>query len=102
MSLQIDIKSANDVFVITLAGSFVFNTHRDFRKAREDALESSNISIEIDMDKVEYLDSTALGMLLLLREKANACNRKVTLTHCHDFVQEVLNIANFDRLFTMQ
>jgi anti-anti-sigma factor len=102
MSLQIDIKSANNVFVITLAGSFVFNTHRDFRKARKDALESSNISIEIDMDKVEYLDSSALGMLLLLREQANASNRKVALTHCHDLVQDVLNMAHFGRLFTMQ
>lgn len=86
MSLQIGINSTNDVFVITLAGNFVFSAHRNFRKAREDALKSSNISIEINMDKVEYLHSSALGMLLLLHEKANASNRKVSLTHCHDLV----------------
>jgi anti-anti-sigma factor len=102
MSLQIGINSTNDVFVITLAGSFVFSAHRDFRKARENALESNKNKIEIDMGKVEYLDSSALGMLLLLREKANASNRKVSLTHCHDLVQEVLNMAHFRQLFIIQ
>jgi len=102
MSLQISVNSTNDVFVITLAGNFVFNAHRNFRKAREDALNSSNITIEINMDKVEYLHSSALGMLLLLHDKANASNRKVSLTHCHDLVEEVLDRANFGRLFTIQ
>jgi len=102
MSTQIGVKSTNDAFVIALAGRFDFTTHRDFRKAGEDALESSNITIEINMAKVDYLDSAALGMLLLLREKANNLNRTVSLTHCHNFVQEVLNVANFGKLFTLR
>ena len=102
MSLQIGINSTSDVFVISLAGSFIYSAHRDFRKARDEALESSNITIEIDMGGVDYLDSSALGMLLLLRDKANASNRKVALTHCNELVQNVLNVAQFNRLFTIR
>lgn len=102
MDLRIGVNSANDIFVITLAGRFTFSAHRDFRKARQDALESSDIAIEVDMGKVEYLDSSALGMLLLLRDGAAAANRNVSLTHCNGLVQEVLNMVQFNRLFSIR
>jgi hypothetical protein len=40
-------------------------------------------------------------MLLLLREKAQNANLKVSLTNCTGLVQQVLDVANFQRLFTI-
>lgn len=102
MSLQIGTKSTSNKFAIALTGSFDFNSHRDIRKAGEDALKSDHRIIEIDLGNVEYLDSSALGMLLLLREKARAANKEVTLSSCQGFVLQVLNVVNFDKLFAIQ
>ena len=102
MNPQIGTKSTDDKFVIALTGSFNFTIHRDFRKAGEDALKNGGGIIEIDLEKVEYLDSSALGMLLLLRERALAANKEVTLIRCQEFVRQVLNVANFHKLFAIQ
>ncbi len=102
MSLQVGTNSMDDKYVIALSGSFVFSSHRDLSKAGEGALKSAGRIVEIDMGNVDYLDSAALGMLLLLREKASAANKEVVLSGCQGLVLQVLNVAHFHKLFTIQ
>ena len=88
---------------MVLRGRFDFQTHRDFRAACEDSLQSKEIhAIEVDMDGVEYLDSSALGMLLLLRDKGTAINKAISLANCRGSVRQVLDIANFGKVFTIR
>lgn len=101
MSLQIGTKNVDGKFAIALDGSFDSSTFIGVRKAGNDALKSASRIIEIDLENVDYLDSSALGMLLLLREKARALDKVVTLNRCHGLALKVLNVANFDKLFTM-
>jgi anti-anti-sigma factor len=54
------------------------------------------------MAGVEYLDSSALGMLLILKERAGATNKRVAITNCRGAVKQVLDIANFGKLFPMK
>lgn len=103
MTMQINVSNAGDSVTIAMIGRFDFNAHREFRNASEEALKGGGSGeILVDMDKVEYLDSSALGMLLLLREKANSSNRKLALLNCHGIVQQVLEVANFNKLFTIR
>ena len=88
---------------IKLNGRFDFHSHRDFRAAYENALGSSSArDIEVDFANVDYLDSSALGMLLLFREKAEASSKRVFLTGVKGTVKQVLDIANFGKLFTIK
>lgn len=85
---------------LALEGRFDFHSHRDFRAAYENALASQDVrNIVIDFTKVDYLDSSALGMLLLLREKAESSGKKVRLANLAGSVKQVLEIANFGKLF---
>jgi len=56
-------------------------------------------NVTIEMSRVAYLDSSALGMLLMLRDKARSTNRSVVLSGVNDAVRKVLDIANFGKLF---
>ncbi|HMV52114.1 MAG TPA: STAS domain-containing protein [Rhodocyclaceae bacterium] len=86
--------------VIQLNGRFDFNAHREFRNAMERALGLQGIdNVTIEMSRVAYLDSSALGMLLMLRDKARSTNRSVVLSGVNDAVRKVLDIANFGKLF---
>lgn len=85
---------------LSLRGRFDFHCHREFRSACEGALARQGVgTLEIDLGEVEYLDSSALGMLLLARERAGAAGRPVRLANCRGSVAEVLRIANFQKLF---
>ena len=51
----------------------------------------------VDLSRTSYLDSSALGMLLLLRERC----ADVRVENASDDVRKVLEIANFQRLFEL-
>ncbi len=101
--MQITTRSADTTFTLALQGRFDFHSHREFRESYQAALDSgATREIEIDFRGVDYLDSSALGMLLLLREKADALGKQVTLAHMHGMVKQVLDVANFGKLFNMK
>jgi HptB-dependent secretion and biofilm anti anti-sigma factor len=100
--MQVSIVSADGRSVIRLLGRFDFNSHREFREAVDQALgsEGSN-EVAVDLGSVEYLDSSALGMLLMLRDKAHNAGKTVSLANCRGAVRQVLDIANFGKLFSI-
>lgn len=98
--MQINIDTVGNTATIHLSGRFNFDSHREFRGAYDPQLNNASVSsLEIDLSKVEYLDSSALGMLLMLRERAQAANKKLTLCRPSSSVAQILDIANFSRLF---
>lgn len=85
---------------LSLSGRFDFTLHKEFRDTYEQVLTNASVrEIEIDLRDVEYLDSSALGMLLLLKDRASQNSARVSLSHCRDTVRQILEIANFHKLF---
>ncbi|WP_137936352.1 STAS domain-containing protein [Chitinivorax sp. B] len=88
---------------VILAGQFDFNSHRDFRQCCETVIANPEVNeVQIDFQRVTYLDSSALGMLLLVKEKVNAANKSLALVNCKDTVRQVLEIACFGKIFTIR
>jgi anti-anti-sigma factor len=87
--------------VIVLEGRFDFNAHREFREAVDQALKDAGREIQVDLGAVDYLDSSALGMLLMLRDKAKGAAKEVALANARGSVKQVIDIANFGKLFTL-
>ena len=98
--MQVTTTVTGRVATLGLQGRFDFNSHRDFREATEGVLANAEVqALNVDLAQVEYLDSSALGMLLMLRDKIKASNRSVSLVNCRGPVKQVLEIANFAKLF---
>lgn len=93
----------NDVGRIILPGQFDFSTHREFRQACETLIANQGIKeLLVDFQSVNYLDSSALGMLLLLKEKVGSAGKSLALVNCRDVVKQVLEIACFGKIFTIR
>ncbi|MGQ9425918.1 STAS domain-containing protein [Gilvimarinus sp. F26214L] len=86
---------------IAIKGRFDFSAHRDFRGSYEH-LTKRPATICVDLRETTYLDSSALGMLLLLRDFAGGDESAITITNCNPDVRKILSISNFDQLFTIQ
>ena len=82
---------------IALEERFNFEIHREFRDVYASC--QPNSAFVVDMRKVEYLDSSALGMLLLLREYAGGDKANINIVNCKPMVERIFKVANFDRLF---
>jgi len=98
--VSIHTKKINDAEVVTieLRGRFDFSVHKQFRAAYKEQDLSGTFYV-VNMSAVEYIDSSALGMLLLLREHAQARGGTVRIVDCDSNIRNILKIANFDRLF---
>jgi anti-anti-sigma factor len=98
--MQTSLVKADGKATIRLTGRFDFNSHREFRECVDGALQDANAKeVVVDLAAVDYLDSSALGMLLMLRDKARAAGKTTTLSNCRGAVKQVLDIANFGKLF---
>ena len=98
--MSISTSEDNGKLTIKIDGRFDFSIHQEFRAAYENA--GSSISqYEIDMRTTSYLDSSALGMLLLLRDYAGGDNSKVNITNTSPDVKKILTISNFEQLFSV-
>jgi HptB-dependent secretion and biofilm anti anti-sigma factor len=99
MSINISLSDDETTVTIKVAGRFDFSTHQDFVQAYK-GYSKGEKSYVVDLAGAEYMDSSALGMLLQLREY-NQLGEQVVLRNSNEAVTDVLKIANFGKLFTL-
>ena len=100
MAIHAQLNSDDQALVISVAGRFDFSLHQEFRDAYENS-DAQPEAYKVDMREATYLDSSALGMLLLLRDFAGGDNAKVEIVNCNSDVRKILSISNFEQLFTI-
>lgn len=87
---------------ITISDRFDSGLYQQFKSAYLPLLDNRAVrNIEVDVSQVPYLDSGALGMLVLLNESAKNADKKVSLISLPGPVADVLKIANADKLFSI-
>ncbi|QCU90321.1 STAS domain-containing protein [Thiomicrorhabdus sediminis] len=92
---------ADQTLTIHLASSFEVSQYEEFKRLCAEYYEPENRFV-IDFKKTLYMDSSALGMLLLLREQTGGDRSKVKLININDTVYRILQVAQFNKLFSMQ
>ena len=98
MSVNAQMDQAAQKLTIAIDGRFDFSAHKEFRECYEN-LDSKPQCFSVDMSDANYIDSSALGMLLLLRDHAGGDNAEVEIINCNPDVKKILTISNFDQLF---
>jgi len=101
MAITSNLEPARKELEIKIHGRFDFSTHQEFRKSFQD-VDAENFKFIVDLSNAEYMDSSALGMLLLLRERAGGDSANVRLTGCSQEILQILNVSNFGSLFKIQ
>jgi HptB-dependent secretion and biofilm anti anti-sigma factor len=85
---------------ITIPERFDFSAHQQFTTEYEACIGDPAIKIiSLDFSRVSYLDSSALGMMVLLHRKSLASNKKVTINNATGTAKDILDMANFQNLF---
>ena len=69
MAVETDFSQDGKKLTIKITGRFDFGKHQEFRDAYE-RVDGTPKRYQVDLQGTTYLDSSALGMLLLLRDHA--------------------------------
>jgi anti-anti-sigma factor len=101
MAVEIQISEEGKVLTISISGRFDITIYKDFSDAYKNKLDSVSKWI-IDMNNTEYVDSSALGMLLMLRERAGGENADINIVNTSPGVKKIFETANFNKLFSIE
>ena len=98
MGINTTVSETGNKVTISVVGKFDFQLYDEFRASYADST-GTGVEYVVDLSNTEYLDSSALGMLLLLREHAGGESSNIEITQASPEVRKILDVANFGKLF---
>lgn len=101
MTITSNLSTDGSELTITVQGRFDFSTLQQFRNAYEKITPKPKAYV-IDLKDSEYLDSSALGMLLALRDYAGGDDANVRIINSNMDVKKILVITKLDELFKVE
>jgi anti-anti-sigma factor len=101
MSVSTQVSPDNNVVTISIRGRFDISSYEEFSSATK-SVATAGAKYVLDLSETEYMDSSSLGMLLLLRERVHGENGNISIINATDEVKKILAVANFHRLFSVE
>ncbi len=57
-----------------------------------------NLDIDFNFEKLEYVSSAGLRILVLFKKEAQATNNKMVIRNINDVVKEIFTVTGFDKI----
>ena len=100
---SLTLRSAAPNATLELQGRFDYKARKEIKEAYAGLLSDGHIQhLDIVLQGVDYVDSSALGILLLLKERFDEAGKTVALIRPTGTVAQVLEVANFGKLFEIR
>lgn len=99
MSISTSVTDDGNSVYITVNGRFDLHLHSEFRGSYRN--EEPAAFYTIDLSATDYIDSSALGMLLLLRGFAGGDQANISITGCSESIKNIFTLTSFSRLFSV-
>lgn len=100
--MEIQTLQTDSLYQVTLRGNFTFGDNQAFRQVLEAAKKAEIKQIIFKIDHLEFIDSAALGMLLLAHEEAEKSGKRILISGANGQVKRVFDMARFDQFFTFE
>ena len=101
MNVKRELSADGKQLVIFLNDKFDFRNVQDFREAYMNSVENVE-QVVVDLRATEYMDSSALGMLLNMRKVMAAQVNEFKIVNCREQITKVLKISRFDKKFDIE
>lgn len=101
MSISSTLAADGRNVTIAISDRFDFSLHQEFRACYRD-IQAGGTQFALDLRNANYMDSSALGMILLLKDHAEALGGDLVILKPNDAIRKILDIAKFDRFVTIE
>ncbi len=98
--MEITERTQDRTTILTISGqfNFSFSAKEEFDAAVKKAQESGARCIVVSLELVSFIDSAALGILVLSHQFLKRNGIKIVLAHPQEFVQQALNLCNISAM----
>ena len=99
--MTIDVKKEDNKLFVELEGRLDTNTSPELERAVGDSLENIE-SLVLDFEKLRYISSSGLRVLLMFQKKMNSQNASMVIRHVNDLIMEVFDATGFADILTIE
>jgi anti-anti-sigma factor len=100
--MRYELEHVDGRIIAQMSDRFTFTDHPTFRKMLADVSAASATTIVFDLAKLVFIDSAALGMLLIGVDELKKINRTLVLSGPTGQVQRTLSMAAIDRMVRIE
>lgn len=97
--MEISFRDLGEHKIIQVNGEVDLYNVSDLKKALFSVTDGKFKSVVVDMQNVNYMDSSGIGALVAGQKKMKAHNGKFSLLSIHDDVLNILKLATLDKFF---
>jgi anti-sigma B factor antagonist len=101
VELQLEVTTENGYTVLTPRGDLDVATVRELRAAIHDQLAAGNVHLVLDLDEIEFIDSTGLGVLIGTRRRTFDLRGSFSIVCENQRVLRLLDLTSLDKVFTI-
>ena len=101
MSVSSKLLTENKQFIISIDERFDFSLHQCFRDSYS-GITTQDLTYTLDLSQTDYMDSSALGMILLLKDHVQLYAGQLVISRPSETVKQILEIAQFHRLMRIE
>ena len=101
MAIESELSPDGTTLTIILDEKFDFAKVQEFRSAYESGMDDVT-TVTVDLANTEYMDSSALGMLLNMQKSLKEQVTEFEIINSRPSVAKILQISRFDKKFTIK
>jgi anti-sigma B factor antagonist len=101
MDLELETSTRGDASVLTLRGEIDVYTAPRLRQAIVDLVDGGASRIVVDMEKVDFLDSTGLGVLVDGMKRVKSRDGSLAIVATQDKILKIFDITGLNRAFSL-
>lgn len=85
-----------------IKGKFVFSDHIEFKNIIQEMEREDVSGMRLNLGQVEFIDSAALGLLLMAKDKSDKLSKDIVLEQPNGQVAKMFTISKFDDIFRVE
>lgn len=91
----------NKKATLRLEGNFTYTQRKAFQEVLKTVCTDQVEEVVIDLSQVAFLDSAALGLLMISHRQLDAEKRKLSLAYPQPTVRQIIELANLHKTIPM-
>jgi anti-anti-sigma factor len=100
-SINFSRETIGDVEICRISGKLDANTASEVEKNLQDAINSGNKKLILDLQGLDYLSSAGMRVLLQAFKRMEASKGEMVLTSLNEKILEIFAIAGLDHFFVL-
>lgn len=92
----------DDRLVVHLEGRLIMSNSDEVKNAIKKELEKNKYPVRVDLKKVEFLDSTGIGVLISIFKFLKERNLTMSVANPSDTVHRVMTITKLDTILPIE